>query len=531
MDDDLSNANTDDSLLGSNASSEEIACKKAERRATVCCPESDLRGRCCGPTCKTFIGLFMIAWGLFTIVYTPFQLMMDERLRMMPGLPAFDWWQNPPDEVLLRVYLFNVTNAASFLDGTDAKLHVQEVGPIVYLEKLYHSNVTFNENGTMTYVATRKAIYLPEKNSIDMNQTLIVPNLAVLGMASYFWDAPFFEKWALNAMFGDAKMLVETTIHNYLWNFTDPVLETAQTIAPQMVPFKNMGMLSRIYEFFEDVVTVYIGKGYGHEKYFLIDRYDGSEYLSGHGSSCRDKVINSTEGVAYPQFLTKNTSLAYWRKTMCQVTTLYYDSEFDSKYGVKAYKYRLPASTFDRTEPKDKDCYRGDPLLKNGISDVSKCYFNFPLAASFPHFLYGDQELQDLVAGLRPNESEHGSFVDVEPITGVPLESRARSQSNLVIKNLDGFTEDVERFSNIIYPMFWAEYNQVGLPFHIAALMYFTVKVLPNAQIFFTIFLLIVGMLLVWFGTKTKIMTLGSLSYLSKNKKYRYEFDQILQKS
>lgn len=37
------------------------------------------------------------------------------------------------------------------------------------------------------------------------------------------------------------------------------------------------------------------------------------------------------------------------------------------------------------------------------------------------------------------------------------MESRARSQSNLVVRQITGFPR-IERFSNMIIPMFWAEY-------------------------------------------------------------------------
>lgn len=75
-----------------------------------------------------------------------------------------------------------------------------------------------------------------------------------------------------------------------------------------------------------DNVTVYIGPKYNHSKFFLIDRYDGSEYLPGFGSKCHLKVMDSTEGLSYPQFLSKNDVLKYWRKTLCKVGDLIYAS-------------------------------------------------------------------------------------------------------------------------------------------------------------------------------------------------------------
>lgn len=70
------------------------------------------------------------------------------------------------------------------------------------------------------------------------------------------------------------------------------------------------------------------------------------------------------------------------------------------------------------------------------------------------------------------------------------MESRARSQSNLVIRPLSGFPR-IKKFSNTIIPMFWAEYNQVGLPWYIAGLMYFTVVILPATQMYLSSIFLI----------------------------------------
>nr|CAD7576294.1 unnamed protein product [Timema californicum] len=55
---------------------------------------------------------------------------------MIPGLPPYEWWKNPPDKVLLRVYVFNITNAVEFQNGTDSKIKLQEVGPYVFLPTL-----------------------------------------------------------------------------------------------------------------------------------------------------------------------------------------------------------------------------------------------------------------------------------------------------------------------------------------------------------------------------------------------------------
>lgn len=106
---------------------------------------------------------------------------MNERLKMQPGLPPFEWWLKPPPEVRLRVFIFIVENADKFLEGTE-KLKLKEFGPIIYRENLHHKDVVFHdENSTLTYTAVREAEFIEEANIPGiLNKTILVPNLANL---------------------------------------------------------------------------------------------------------------------------------------------------------------------------------------------------------------------------------------------------------------------------------------------------------------------------------------------------------------
>lgn len=131
---------------------------------------------------------------------------------------------------------------------------------------------------------------------------------------------------------------------------------------------------------------------------------------------------------------------------------------------------------------------------------------DFPIAASFPHFLNGDQALTKSISGLHPSEEKHGSYLIVEPVskkqtcissafsvravfntrhfkqlTGVPVESRARSQSNLVMHPISGFS-DIDKFSNMTIPMFWAEYVSIIERVY----MYFVIRVIHKTIIYCT---------------------------------------------
>ncbi|XP_068081088.1 scavenger receptor class B member 1 isoform X2 [Anabrus simplex] len=440
-------------------------------------------------------GILNMFFGIVTFIWTPFDVLMNERLKMVPGLPPFDWWKTPPDEVFLRVYVFNVTNGPQFLNGTDEKLKFEEIGPFVFLEKLQHDNVTFNDNSTMTYTATRTAIFRPELTNVDLNATLILPNLAVLGISSYLENSPFFAKIGFKFLLRrlDSKPFTNITVYNYFWNYTDPLLHTARKLAPFLVPVSNMGILNRIYSDFRDEVTVYIGPQNGR-RFFNMDRFHGSPRFGYWSDERCDAVQGATEGVSYPQFLTRNDSLLYFRKTICRITPIYYVGDV-VKEGMDAFRFELPDDIYDRYEDPEGDCFAGEysEPLPSGLSDLSPCYYGFPIAASNPHFLYGDPSLIDNIEGMKPERSKHISFAEVEPTTGVPMESCARSQSNLVLTKLTGLPRSIEKFSGLVLPMFWAEYHQMSLPPYIYYLIYFTVMILPDLQAWMSVLMLIGG--------------------------------------
>jgi len=51
---------------------------------------------------------------------------------------------------------------------------------------------------------------------------------------------------------------------------------------------------------------------------------------------------------------------------------------------------------------------------------------------------------------------KYNMFCELQ-LTGVPVESKARSQSNLIMHPTSGFS-NIDKFSNMTIPMFWAEY-------------------------------------------------------------------------
>ncbi|CAH2101904.1 unnamed protein product [Euphydryas editha] len=488
-------------------------------------------------------GVILITSSIGGFIFPPLDMMLWERLNMRPGFPPYDWWAVPPDEVKMRAHIFNITNHERFLSGLDSKINVQEIGPIVYLEKLKHYNMKFNENSTLTYTAQRYLIYLPDDNTIDLNQTIIVPNLALLGILSYLHNANYFVRAGFKILINthDSQFFVKRTIYEYLWDNKEPILETSRHLAPGMVPSTNMGMLAQIYADFTDEVTVKIGPQWGHKNFFKIEKVRGLPHITGYDpNTCPDTLAGATEGVLYHQHLSKNESLLYFRKTVCKLMPLYYKKE-DLMYGVQVYRYNLPENVFDRVN--GTDCYASEVPLPDGISDTSKCYYGFPMVASFPHFYTGSPPRDTYVTGFKPDPIKHSSFVYVEPQTGLPTKAVARMQCNLRIHDLSGYyTSNFNKFSNLILPIGWIEYNQEGLPAKVRYMLYFMLIILPPLAIVIFSLTSIIGTYLILkqiYRNKIKREILPTIllykkqkiDNLGQNKIYSYEKETFLNKS
>ncbi|CAO1322116.1 unnamed protein product [Diamesa tonsa] len=445
---------------------------------------------------------------MLTFKYAMFDVVMKERIEMLPIDPSYFWWLNPKPEVLLNVYIFNITNSAEFMKGTDKVLKLQEVGPIVYQEKLLHKDVEFHkENSTMSYTVVRTLIYREEKNVPGiLNETIFAANMATLGAAASLVDSNYFVKSGFNflMMSQASSPVINTTIYNYFWNLTDPVLNLAKSFVPWMVPTKEISLLQNIYKNYTDRVNVLIGKAHGNENFFKIQTYNERPTVPGfypEQGDCFASLVNSTEGALYPQFMNKETVLWYWRKTLCRAVPLYFKKEV--KLGsIVGYKYVLKDDTFDRLQNVSQDCYKGNNVFPSGLSDLSKCYFGQPIAASSPHFYNRNGSWIDKLEGLAPNEEKHESYFIAEPTMGVPINQAARSQLNLVVGDVSSFKSDIAKFSNMVIPMMWLEIYQKELTPLIIGTVDFVVNTLPKIQYYISFGFALIGLLLLIIGCR-----------------------------
>lgn len=180
-----------------------------------------------------------------------------EHVRFRKGMASQSNWMSAPYG-RLNVYLFNVTNSKEFLNGTERRLKLQQIGPIVY--KLRGRNEVLNQTAdSLTFRKIRyDSIEFDPESSCSpdiLNQTIILPNLVLLSAAAKLHDWVFLVRHAFNAITINESVFLTKTVHYFLWDFKLPALDMLSNYVPNIVA--NCGMLFNVSNprFVEPYVT------------------------------------------------------------------------------------------------------------------------------------------------------------------------------------------------------------------------------------------------------------------------------------
>lgn len=169
---------------------------------------------------------------------------------MSPNTLLYKLWLHPPLEVYITVYMFNYTNVDAFIEGTDAKMKVEEVGPYVYQEVLTNHNITLNEaNNTITYTPRREYIFVPERSVGDPKVDRIrAPNIPYMGVSTQAASLSMFAALGLSALAKrlNAQPMLEVTVHDYMWGYEDHLVHLASKFVPSLIDFSSFGIMEKV---------------------------------------------------------------------------------------------------------------------------------------------------------------------------------------------------------------------------------------------------------------------------------------------
>ncbi|EDW49296.1 scavenger receptor class B member 1 [Drosophila sechellia] len=442
-------------------------------------------------------------------------LVAREYIRFRQEMPTMDSWINSPFGKL-KNYVFNVTNAEEFRSGRDNRLKVKEIGPIVYRIVGFNDILDSNE----TNVRYRKHRYrvvefLPEESVAPdvLNWTITSTNNVILGAATKVKHTAPLAAFGFDAALMMEDIFVTDSVYYFLWEFTRPLLQTLSRIS-NIRP--NVAVLYNALKEKEEVYTVNIGPKRGIENFFRIETLNGEVIIREQlphtrqydSNSCPFNVSGALDNSLFPPFVQPDTPLNIVAIESCRVLPLTYQRQ-ERYNGLDTFRYTLLQS--HQKPPGCLDTSYG-VKLPDGMFDVSQCVINdAPSAFSMPHFYGSSYNWSQHYEGYTPNAEDHEPYILLEPVTGIPVTEKYRFQSNIPIPDLRRFSSRLSRFSNMMIPSFWYEFEMGQLPGFVTSLMWINVNIVPHVQPYCMVLFLVLAL---WSVLKAIRVACGDLGYV-----------------
>ncbi|KAL5282474.1 SCRB5 family protein [Megaselia abdita] len=402
-------------------------------------------------------GIFLITTGIIIKCIHPYDAIFKWKLVFGPDGEIFNLWRNPPVDLYIKIYLFNITNSEMVLAGKE-KINVQEIGPYVYKELMTHDNVNFNKNGTVSTIPKHPLVWQEHlSGGRQEDDQVIMLNIAMLAFAQIGNERGFLFRSLKNGLLmGTGQSpIVRMTAKEFMFGYETSLTTIGNKVFPNWIKFDRVGLIDRMYDFSEDFETFYTGEE-DPSISGLYATYKGSPNLSQWSGEHCSSVHLASDGTKFKSYIKKDETILFFRKSMCRPQRLVRDSEEQRFGSMTGYTYVFEKNSMDNgiNETKNQCFCREGYCQPKGLLDVTDCYYGFPISLSYPHFFDGDEDLIRNVSGLSPNTTKHSSYFNVQPQSGLPLSLSAKVQINMHMRNVDTMAK-MKYFSYTTIPMLW----------------------------------------------------------------------------
>lgn len=443
------------------------------------------------PKCKKWTTFgFAIAFIVLGLFFSVFWTMIVEKiLNYELGISSthtisYKMWKETPIPIYLSFHLFNWTNAAEVQKNSSIKPIFVECGPYTYYEHHVRDNVTFNDNGTISFYTRRTWKYVPEKSVGDLSDkiTTFNPILATLGELIKYKHV--IVQMGVNFFLEEKRtqLAITKTVDEYLFKgFDDPLLDLVRklNITAFQIPFKKFGWFvdrnnSAVYDGF---YNMFDGAN-GISNLGNVINWNYQSQVPYYEGEC-GRVKGSQGELWYPPH--DQQTIEIFSSDLCSSLQLERREEF-SQFGLRGYRYVGTAKNFDNgTNYPESRCFITKDFVgeqNSGVRNVSLCKFRAPALISYPHFYLADPSYLETIEGLKPDKDKHEMYLSLQPDTGLPLSVRAQIQLNLKMEQI----KHIDLLSNVqprLMPAFWFS-QQVELTEDLASPVK-TILSLPSA--------------------------------------------------
>ncbi|XP_076360019.1 protein croquemort-like [Tachypleus tridentatus] len=426
---------------------------------------------------------------------------IEKRMKIKEGSESYGYWKEPPIPIYIRFYFFHLVNPEGVWSLTE-KPNFKEMGPYTFREHRVKVNITWNDNGTVSYQQMKSwhfQLDLTNGSLDDVVTTLNVPAVAASNM--YRYAPEIFYRYAVDQMLNltHSSWFVEKPVRQLLFEgYRDPLIDESRSFSP--IPHEKFGWFYGKNNSHDGFYNIFTGEN-GINKLGQIDKWNGSDVVRVWESTCNK--INGTTGDMWPPFRSSSDQdLTMFVTDICRSISLKFYEETQVRR-VKAYRYVAEKTLLDNgEEDPDNRCFclsDATSCLPSGALNVSSCQFNAPAIVTYPHFLYADPTYAASVEGMKSDPEKHQMFVDIQPDLGIPMNIAARMQINIVFERVEDMSFFQNISSRIYFPIFWFS-ETAQLDESMAKQLHLVTNDLPKYSTIFCFVLFVIGGILSTIG-------------------------------
>lgn len=442
-------------------------------------------GTCCG-----VFSLLVAAFSVVVLLEFDdfYRDILNQQVSITEGSSAFRMWKDVSSgfDMSANLYFFNITNVEQVKQGR-ANPRVREMGPYVYRMEWVKDNITFNDNGTVSFV--EKIIYhFDSENSAgsedDLVTTVNVPYVATLHLLrSQNVVVRTVGRMVLSSLsqglyltrsvrqlgfegYPDVLMMLAAVAQKNGAGSASPggvdiasVFRSGYRTLVDMLKNQPEGEVGRFSymagrnDTFHELLTMFTGEGNISQINYL-DSIDGKKKLNTWSEDLCDE-LRGTFGNVRPPHSPSSYPETVFVPDLKRAFILHHTA--DTRVGsVSTRRFALTSDAFDPTTPENA-CYNAArSYLPSGVADLGPLQEGAPIVLSLPHFLYGSSSLFTGVDGLYPDKDKHLFYIDSEPTTGAAVSARVRLQLNVLLNQVPDFWSSSE-LGYTVLPLFWQE--------------------------------------------------------------------------
>jgi len=254
-------------------------------------------------------------------------------------------------------------------------------------------------------------------------------------------------------------LITKRTVRQWLFDAEDPLLAYAQPSSQNVALLRNDTSTNSSAALY-NASSFYTGKNNLTQVQSFIT-YQGSKYLNGI-FNFSIKVWGTNDWGQFQPFLDKNSPTDLFTFSDDDYRTLHlYDS---SKINNATIIYNVTIKGIPLLRFKiDQSIYLPDPAYfqsVTGFNNLTGANGGAPIFVSNPHFAGVQQPYPSRIDGIQPNDTLDTTYVDIEPNTGLVLNTYQGSQINIYLNNSDWFQLDQQPQLDTFYPLVWI--SEVG---------------------------------------------------------------------